>query len=163
MKMIKGLEYLLYEERVKDLGLFSPKRRRLRGILPSCSNAWLEGRRVQENGAGFFPLQKGLAAMNTNPEIPFQCKKTLSSCESSRALEQVTQTGCRAFTLRDTQNHTAHGLEHFALGNSCSSWTRWSWGSFQPQPFYASMKLEDDAGIKIKKKQKNPSMFISWP
>jgi len=36
-RMIRGLEHLLYEERLRDLGLFSPEKRR-QGILSTLTN-----------------------------------------------------------------------------------------------------------------------------
>lgn len=40
-KVIKGLEHLLYEERLSHLGLFSLDKRRLKGLLSVCINTWL--------------------------------------------------------------------------------------------------------------------------
>lgn len=37
-KIIKGLEYFSYEEKLSKLGLFIPEKRTLRGILSMYSN-----------------------------------------------------------------------------------------------------------------------------
>lgn len=39
MEMIKGLKHLSYKEELRELGLFCPAKRRLRGILSTCTNA----------------------------------------------------------------------------------------------------------------------------
>ena len=67
MKMLKEWENLSYEERLRELGLFSLEKRRIRGTSSMYINTSREGANRKEPGSFQWCLLTGPEAMGTNP------------------------------------------------------------------------------------------------
>jgi len=63
---MKGLEHLSYAERLREMGLFSLRKRRLRGILSISVNTWKEVAKRTEPGCLQWCPETGLEATGTN-------------------------------------------------------------------------------------------------
>lgn len=139
--MVKRLIDLTYEEKLRNLGLFSPKKRRIEKFFPEDINTW----RMEQRGARCFSVTVlGTVDMNWNTQHSLRkhifAVRVLEHCHSQLW-------GCEVSIASDTKKPSGHYPGQLAPGD-----TAWAAGGldqvtsgnpFQSQPFCDPAKLRD--------------------
>ena len=95
--MMRGLDHLSYEERLRDVGLFILEKRSLReDFINTCK--YLKGG-CQNDGTRLFSIvpnnrRRGNGHKLEHRKFHLNMRKKFLSCEGARAVEQAAQSGC---------------------------------------------------------------------
>ncbi|KAK4825975.1 hypothetical protein QYF61_003544, partial [Mycteria americana] len=111
--MMSALEHLSYKERLRELGLFSLDKRRLRGDLIKHGGC-------KEDEARLFSVVPSDRTRANGHNLkyrrfPLNIRETLCYYEGDQALAQVAQRGCGVSTLGDIQKPSGRGPGQPAL------------------------------------------------